>query len=163
MTPWAKRLAVALTISIAVNLLLTGYLVGNRFRNQQSAVVGFGAGSGRGMGMGPGMGNGRGMGKGLGMGNCAGRGRPAIRAAIEPRENELSKHREAIAKARDVVRETLGRDPLDRGAAEQALLTLRLQSQQGQEATHHAIVEAAARATPEQRRELANEFGTSDR
>lgn len=156
MTPWAKRLAVALTISIAVNLLLAGYLVGNRFRSQQSAVVGFGPGHG------PGMGIGRMMGGGQGMGNCAGRGRPAIRAAIEPRESELSTHREAIAKARDVVREALGRDPLDRGAAEQALATLRLQSQQGQEATHHAIVEAAAHATPEQRKKLAAEFGASD-
>jgi Spy/CpxP family protein refolding chaperone len=156
LTPWAKRIAVALTISIAVNLLLAGYLVGNRFRSQQSANVGFGPGYG------PGRGIGRMMGGGRGVGNCAFRGRPAIRAAIEPRESELSAHREAITKARDAVRAAFGSEPFDRGAAEQALTTLRLRSQQGQEATHHAIVETAVRGTAEQRLELARDFSASD-
>jgi Spy/CpxP family protein refolding chaperone len=157
MTPWAKRLAVALTISIAGNLLLGGYLIGFTFRTQPSVAVSANPERGRGMGMGRGRGNGPGMGLGLG------RGRHAIRAAVEPKESELRAHREAIAQARNRVRDTLVNEPLERNGLEQALASLRAQSQRGQELTHQAIVDAATRATPQQRRELADEFGSGER
>ena len=168
MTPWAKRLAIALSISIGINLLLAGYVLGYGLRRPQAAIGGYGEGHGPGMGMGRGMGHGPGMGMGRGMGNCAGMGngagcaRPALRAAIDLRESELRVCRQEIAKARDAVRDALAREPLDRAEIEQAFAKLRTQTGRGQELTHQAIVEAAARATSEQRRELAIEFGPDD-
>jgi hypothetical protein len=171
MTPWAKRIAIALALSIGVNLLLAGYVLGYGLRRSRTAVGAIGAGNGpamgagRGMGHGPGMGMGmgRGMGNGLGTGSGAGCRRPALRAAIELRGSDLRTSRQEIDKARDTVRVALEHEPLDRAALEQALATLRTQSGRGQELTHQAIVDAAVRATPEQRRELANEFGSGDR
>ena len=169
MTPWAKRLGIALTISLGVNLLLAGYVLGYGLRRPQAAIGGFGAGHGpgmglgRGMGSGPRMGMGRRMGNSSGMGNGMGRGRPALRAAIDLRGNDLRACRQEIAKARDTVRDALAREPLDRTGLEQALANLRSQTGRGQELTHQAIVDAATRATPEQRRELADEFGWVDR
>lgn len=84
----------------------------------------------------------------------------AIRAAVVPRETERRGYRDEIAKARDAVKDALLTEPLERGAVEQALAKLRAQSQRGQELTHQAIAEAAARGTLEQRRELA---GNSNR
>ena len=96
MTPWAKRLAIALSISIGINLLLAGYVLGYGLRRPQAAIGGFGVGHGPGMGMGRGMGNGprmgmgRGTGNGPGMGYGMGNGRPALRAAIDLRENDIA-------------------------------------------------------------------------
>jgi hypothetical protein len=167
MTPWAKRIAIALAVSVGVNLLLAGYVFGYGLRRPQTAAIGERNGPamvmGRGMGLGPGMGMGRGMGNGPGMGSGTGCRRPALRAAIELRGNDLRACRQEIDKARDNVRVVLGHEPLDRAALEQALAALRAQSGRGQELTHQAIVDAAVRATPEQRRELANEFGSGDR
>jgi uncharacterized membrane protein len=169
MTPLAKRLAIALTLSVGVNLLLAGYVLGYGLRRPQTTIGTIGAGNGPAMGMGRGMGRGPGMGMGHAMGSCPGMGngtgcrRPALRAALGLREDDVRTYREEIDKARDNVRVALEHDPLDRLALEQALATLRTQSGRGQELTHQAIVDSASRATLEQRRELANEFGTGNR
>ncbi len=170
MTPWAKGLTIALTLSIGGNLLLAGYVFGYGLRRPQMAVGKFGMGNGPGMGgMGRGMGPGHGMGMGHAMGNCPGMGsgsgcgRPALRAAIELRGGDLRASRLEIDKALEAVRATLEHEPFERAALEQALTNLRAQSGRGQELTHQGIVDAAARSTPEQRHELAIELGPGDR
>lgn len=165
MTPLAKRLAIALTLSVGVNLLLAGYVLGYGLHRPQTTIGTMGAGNGPGMGTGHGLGMGMGhaMGSCPGMGNGTGCRRPALRAALGLRENDIRAYREEIDKARDNVRVALEHEPLDRSALEQALATLRTQSGRGQELTHQAIVDAASRATLEQRRELANDFATGSR
>ena len=162
MTPWAKRLAIALALSIGVNLLFAGYVLGFGLHGPRAVGGAIGMGNGPGMGMGRGMGRGSGMGMGHGMGSGTGCRRPALRTAIELRGNDVRACRQDIDKARDTVRVVLGHEPLDRAALEQALATLRAQSGRGQELTHQAIVEAATRAAPEQRHQLADEFGSAN-
>jgi hypothetical protein len=159
MTPLAKRLTLALALSIGANLLLAGYALGYGWRRALPAASGLTAAgqpvgwAGRGMGRGRGMGMGRGQGLGLGPGG------PALRAAVQLRSGELGTCRQDIQKARSAVQDALRREPLDRKVLEQALANLRAQSARAQEVAHQAVLQAAIGETPEQRSELADDFG----
>ena len=132
MTPLAKRLSIALAVSIALNLLLAGIWVGRMVHRRPPPE----------------------------------RDLPALRAEHDGRRaplrglfrehgDELRDRRRAIGEARSAARETLEREPFDRGALERSLETLRTQTLASQETMHRAIVAAAEKGSPEERRKLA--------
>jgi uncharacterized membrane protein len=148
MTPWAKRLAVALAISVGLNLLLAGMMLGRKLSQlpPESACgpAGFGPRFGGGQGQGP------------------GRRSQALREAIGRNRGAFDHQRKAIGRARMEARDALRRDPFDRAALEGTLSNLRAETARSQEAMHRAIVEAAQNAAPAERRALARDIGPRD-
>ncbi len=69
----------------------------------------------------------------------------------------------AMHAARQPVRAALEKEPFDPAALEQALTELRAQTGAGQQKVHAALVEVAKKATPEERRELAQTFALGPR
>ncbi|MDQ2642350.1 MAG: periplasmic heavy metal sensor [Myxococcota bacterium] len=125
---WNNRFLVLLAISIGLNLVLAGVLLGSRFA--------------RGHGHPP---------EPPHSGMHAGRG---FDRALLPHRAELGERRRASAQARSEVQSILNREPLDRAALDAALAKLRAETQQSQEILHRALSEAAVKAPPEQRRAL---------
>lgn len=127
---WTRRLLVLLAISIGLNLLLAGLWIGARWSGPRH---------------GPGVKFG---------GERDGRFPAAFSQAIEGRRDELAARRRAVAEARRAARSILEREPLDRAALESALERLRRETAGSQQIVHHALIDAAARAPRESRREL---------
>jgi uncharacterized membrane protein len=137
MTPLAKKLAVALVISVALNLLAVGFFVGRGLRHgpgKHGDAPGF---------VGP---------------DARLPRHPALREAMDRHRADFAARREAVMQARKAVAEAAGREPFDRAALEQALADLRKQTGLSQEAIHRALVEACEKAKPEERRTLAAQF-----
>lgn len=125
---WNNRFLVMLAISIGLNLVLAGVLLGSRFARGERDHAG------------P-----------MHSGMRAGRG---FDGALLPHRAELGERRRASARARDDVQAILNREPLDRAALDAALAKLRAETQRSQEILHRALGDAAVKAPPEQRREL---------
>jgi len=125
---WNNRFLVALAISIGLNLVLAGVILGSRLTRGDRHHA-----------------------EARHSGVRAGRG---FDGALLPHRAELGEHRRATAKARGEVQAILNRDPLDRPALDAALEKLRAESRQSQEILHRALGDAAEKASPEQRREL---------
>jgi uncharacterized membrane protein len=130
---WTRRLLVLLAISIGLNLLLAGLWIGARWSEPRH-------------------------GPGLKFGGVRdgreGRFPPAFSQAIEGRRDDLAARRQAVAEARLTARSILEREPLDRAALENALERLRRETEGSQQVVHQALIDAAARAPKESRREL---------
>lgn len=137
MTPWSKRLAILLAISVGLNLLLAGFWVGRHFARPGPRPFG------------P-----HGPPEMHELGRFGGSRHPALRGALERHRDELRARREATRRARAVAREVLMAPELDRAKLERALADLKAETAKNQELTHRAILEAASEARPEQRREL---------
>jgi uncharacterized membrane protein len=133
MTPLAKRLSIALAISIAVNLLLAGIFVGRAFHRRpppdRDVPARHGERDGR---KGP------------------------LRGLFREHGDELRDKRRAIGEARRTGRAALEAEPFERAALERALEGLRKESGASQEIMHRAIVEAASKGSPEERRKLGS-------
>lgn len=142
MTPWTKRLAILLAISVGLNLLLAGFWIGRR--------VGGPAFSARGSDAAPAF-------------APSARRHPALRGALDRHRDEFREQREETRKARLAAREALTKTEFDREAVDKALAKLRLETTRSQELTHRAILEAASTAKPEQRRDLGKALGPSSR
>lgn len=145
MTPWAKRLAALLALSVGLNLLFAGFLVGRRMGGPPARER-FDAPPESGSALAPGA-----------------RRHPALRAALEKHRDELRERREGVRKARAAAREALGRGDFDRALVERSLASLKEETARSQELTHRVILEAAERAQPEQRRELGKALGGFER
>ena len=133
MTPLAKRLSIALAVSIAINLLLAGIWVGRAFRHPRPPM------GEQGMHETPADREGR---------------RGLLRGLYREHGDELREKRRAIADARRTARDALQKEPFDRAALESALAALRKETGASQEILHRAIVEAAAKGSPEERMKL---------
>jgi len=131
MTPWVKRLSIALSISVAVNLLAVGFALGRRTHRP-------------GKDFGP---------PHAGMPGSHKRG--MWRSTIEPHRAELRGQQEALRKARQAAREALVAPTFEREKLDRALNDLRRETAKGQELLHRALSDAAARAEPAARRDLA--------
>ena len=142
MTPLAKRLAIAVAISLGLNLLLGGILVGQviQRRAQRAQLV-------RPGGPVPSSAYERGP-----------RGPGALQRAVGGRHPEFGERRRVIEQARQNVRQALLREPFDKAALEQALEGLRKETESSQVLAHRALVETAASASPALRGELGREF-----
>ena len=139
MTPLTKRLSITLAISVAVNLLLAGIMVGRAFRHRhRPPPEGHDA---------PAMRDERGGGDGR---------RAALRGLFREHGDELREKRRAIGEARRTARAALGAEPFDRPALERALEALRKETTASQEIMHRAIADSAEKGPVEERRKLGH-------
>jgi uncharacterized membrane protein len=140
MTPLAKRLAVAVAISLGLNLLLGGVLVGQALQRRAHRAIE------------------RGGPTPSGVHEHGPHRRGAFQRAVGARHPEFGERRRMIGAARQRVRDALTREPFDKAALEQALAQLRKETEASQALAHGALVETAASATPELRKELGREL-----
>ncbi|HMJ12820.1 MAG TPA: periplasmic heavy metal sensor [Polyangiaceae bacterium] len=136
MTPLAKRLAIGLSISIALNLLTAGFLLGRGLH---------GPGPGR-------------KGPAILAEDLRGLRHPALRKAYERQSGDVTARRDAVRHARKAVRETLRAEPFEAAKLEGTLRQLRDETTKTQELLHRTLVEAARESAPEARRELSRGF-----
>jgi uncharacterized membrane protein len=134
MTPLAKRLSIVLAISVAVNLLLAGIMVGRAFRHRHQPPF-----DGHEQ---PGM-----------RAERDGRRGP-LRGLFREHGDALREKRRSMGDARRTAREALEAEPFDQAALERALEGLRKETVASQEIMHRAIVEAAVKGPPEERKKL---------
>ena len=127
---WTRRLLVLLAVSIGLNLLLAGLWIGSRWSGPRHGLNQRFAGE------------------------HEGPFPAAFSQAIAGRRDELAARRRAVAEARRAARSILEREPLDRAALESALDRLRRETEGSQQIVHHALIDAAAGAPRESRREL---------
>jgi uncharacterized membrane protein len=134
MTPLAKRLSIVLAISVAVNLLLGGIMVGRAFRHRHQPPPDDREH--------PGM-----------RAERDGRKGP-LRGLFREHGDALREKRRSMGDARRTARAALEAEPFDQAALERALEGLRKETTASQEITHRAIVESAAKGSPDERRKL---------
>lgn len=139
MTPLAKRLWIALAVSVTVNLLLGGIMVGKAYRHSHRPPPD----------------------DVPALRPERGERRGALRELYREHGDELKAKRRAIAEARTTARAALEKEPFDRGALENALSTLRQETSASQEIMHRSIVGAAEKGSLEQRKDLAHELERS--
>lgn len=139
MTPLAKRLLVVLCISLGLNLLAAGVVLGRAFD--------------RGRGKGP-------PHRERDAGAERGPEKPpgAMRRPFGRRGPDGAERRRAVRKAREEVRAALEKEPFDAAALEAALGRVRAETTRGQESLHQKLVEDAKRGS-EQRKKLGVIFG----
>jgi uncharacterized membrane protein len=140
MTPLGKRLAIALAISVAANLMFIGFLIGRRVRHHGPG--------------GPAL-----DGPAFNAESPRAWRHPGLHRAFEARHEEVRVQRESARKARDAVREALRREPFDRKGLEESLTALRAETAKNQELLHRALVQAAVESNESGRRDLARSFG----
>jgi uncharacterized membrane protein len=134
MTPLAKRLSIALAVSIALNLLLAGIFVGRalhrppRLPEREMQAL-----------------------RGEREGN-----RAPLRRLLREHGDELKERRGAIGEARRTAQAALEAEPFERAALERALESLRNETVASQKIMHGAIADAAAKGTPEERKKLGH-------
>jgi uncharacterized membrane protein len=134
MTPLAKRLSIVLAVSIALNLLLGGIMLGRALhrphpppRAEREAPAFRHEREGK---------------------------RAAARGLFREQSEALRDKRTAIGEARRTAQTALESEPFDRAALERALESLRKETAASQEIVHKAIVEAASKGSADERKEL---------
>ncbi len=133
MTPWTKRMAVALAISVAVNLLLGGFLLGRGMHPSEEHHLAMRPGPSA----------------------MRARERGPWRGFVQGHRDELRARQGALRAARRDAREALAKKDFDAAALARSLAAIRAETARGQEELHRALVDAAKGATPEQRREMS--------
>lgn len=79
---------------------------------------------------------------------------PKLQRVIQSHKSKLLPRRQAVRKARREVDEALQADPFDKARLEAALANLRKETQTTQSELHSALLDLASEMTPEQRQEL---------
>lgn len=125
---------VAAIVSVCLNLLLAGILVGGRWHDEP--------GRGR---FGP-------------MANIPEDARPLVKGVFDSHKSDFDARRDAVQQARIKVAEMLKADPIDQAKLDQALSELLQQSQAMQQLGHQVMVEVAQKLPPELRREMADRW-----
>jgi uncharacterized membrane protein len=133
MTPWTKRLAIGFAISLAVNLMLCGFLLGRGVRRPMSRPNATRPGDSA----------------------AHERGRGPWRGPWLAHRDALRTRQGALRGARREARDALLSSNFDAPSLERALGAVRAETTHAQEELHRSLVEAATRATPGERRELA--------
>jgi Spy/CpxP family protein refolding chaperone len=128
---------VAAIVSLCLNLLLAGMMVGGRWHD----------GPGR---HGP-------FGHSL-MGSVPEEARPLIKDVFESHKTEFDTHREAVRQARMRVADLLKADTIDQAQLDQALGNLLQQSQAMQQFGHQVLIDVAQKLPPELRKEMADSW-----
>ena len=141
MTATVRKLVIALTVSVALNLFGAGFAASRVLKHRQ-AVLGMRANAGERFGM-------QRMLPGAGLLDRK------AKALFEGHREQMRSHWQAISKAQQAVRSALSGEPFDRAALEQALGALRTRQTAAVEASHVALVEMAAKLDAPSRRALA--------
>ncbi len=136
MTPWTKRLALALAISVAMNLLFAGFLLGRGARSGPRGDFG------RALPREP-------------SAALPGRKHGPWRGAFERHGPELRTQQDQLRAARRAAREALLQPNFDAARLETSLAAVRAETTKSQELLHRSLAEAAATAAPSDRKDLA--------
>jgi len=122
-------LLVMLIVSVCVNLLLAGVMIGGRW-----------------------------YGPGPWWMNVPEEARPIMKQAFDAHKAEFDAHRDAVQQARQKVADILKKDPIDQAALDQALAELSQQSQVIRELGNSMMVEVAKQLSPEIRAQMADSW-----
>jgi len=122
-------LLVMLIVSVCVNLLLAGVMIGGRWH-----------------------------GPGPWWMNVPEEARPIMKQAFDAHKAEFDAHRDAVQQARQKVADILKKDPIDQAALDQALAELSQQSQVIRELGNSMMVEVAKQLSPEIRAQMADSW-----
>lgn len=122
-------LLVALIVSVCINLLLAGVMVGGRWH-----------------------------GGGPWWSDVPDEARAVMKQAFETHKPEFDKRRDAVREARQKVAELLKADPIDQAALDQALAELSQKSQSIRELGNTMMVEVAKQLSPELRAQMADRW-----
>lgn len=128
---------IAAIVSLCVNLLLVGVMVGDRWHG------------------GPGR---HGHWASRMMENVPEDARPLIKQVFESHKAEFEAERERVEQARLKVAEILKAETIDRAQLDQALAELMQRSQSIQKFGYQVLVEVAEKLPPETRREIADRW-----
>jgi Spy/CpxP family protein refolding chaperone len=135
-----KRLVIALSLSVSVNLFFAGFAVARHLLWQRSFAM-------HGPMLGP-----RGFMGHAGLGNAS----PDVRRILEQQGGTLREQHGALRAARAKVSEALKTDPFDKARLGTALAELQAQTSRMQSTMHATLVEVAASLDASQRKRLAN-------
>ena len=122
-------LLAALIVSVCVNLLLAGLMIGGRWH-----------------------------GPGPWWKDVPEEARPVMKQAFEAHKAEFDARRDAAQQARQKVAEILKADPIDQAALDQALADLSQKSQAIRELGNTMMVEVAKQLSPELRAQMADSW-----
>ena len=122
-------LLTALIVSVCVNLLLAGVMLGGRWH-----------------------------GPGPWWKDIPEEARPVMKQAFEAHKAEFDAHRDAVRQARQKVADILKADPIDQAALDQALAELSQHSQSIRELGNAMMVEVAKQLSPELRAQMADRW-----
>jgi Spy/CpxP family protein refolding chaperone len=122
-------LLAALIVSLCVNLLLAGVMIGGRWHHD-----------------------------GPWWRQVPEEARPVMKQAFEAHKAEFDAHRDAVRRARQKVADILKADPIDQAALDQALAELSQQSQSIRELGNTMMVEVAKQLSPELRAQMADRW-----
>lgn len=122
-------LLVALIVSVCLNLLLAGVMVGGRWH-----------------------------GSGPWWKDVPDEARPVMQQVFESHKAEFDAHRDAVRAARQKVAEILKADPIDQAALDQGMAELSQQSQSIRELGNTMMVEVAKQLSPELRAQVADKW-----
>jgi uncharacterized membrane protein len=135
MTPQLKRLAVFLALSVALNLVLAGFLIGRGLRGKHGREPAAFFAEARGLSH-----------------------HPRLGRELHTKRDELRARREGAALSRAHVKRALEKQPFDRAELERALAQVRADTAKTQELVHRTLGDVAVAASPAERSELARAF-----
>ena len=141
MTPVTRRLAIALAVSVAVNLFLVGFIAMRAYRGGRHHE----RGHRHGHELGP-----RAFGR-----DGDPQADQAMRRVMQRREAALRAQGRKLRATRGAVSAAFRAEPFDPQALARELAELRAQTAESQRLMHEALVEVAPTLTPEQRARLA--------
>ncbi|MEZ5832148.1 MAG: periplasmic heavy metal sensor [Dongiaceae bacterium] len=131
-------LVIGAIVSVCLNLLLAGVMIGGHWHG----------GPGR---HGP-------FGEGPFWTRLPDEARPIVKGVFESHKAEFDAHRKQVQDAKQKVAEALKADPIDQAQLDQALSELMQQSQAMQEFGHQVMVDIARKLPPDLRREMADRW-----
>jgi uncharacterized membrane protein len=147
MQPAQKRLAIALAVSVCLNLFFLGFAVGRRVHRPDRHLHERGAMHHPGMELGP-----HGFLRRAGLRDAG----PDVERILRERRGALRERRAAIEAARHGVAQSLRAEPFDAQRFRTALGTLQTETAQLQTQMHGAFVDVASSLSAEQRQRLAH-------
>jgi uncharacterized membrane protein len=122
-------LLVALIVSVCVNLLLAGVMIGGRWHD-----------------------------RGPWWKDIPEEARPVMKQAFDAHKAEFDTRRDAVRQARQKVADILKADPIDQTALDQALVELSQASQSIQQLGNTMMIEVAKQLPPELRAQMADRW-----
>lgn len=131
----ATLVLVALVVSLCLNLLLAGMMMGGRWHDGPRHRPPFGM-----------------------MSDIPEEARPVVKDVFAARRAEFDAHRDRMRQARQNVAELLKADPIDQPRLDQALGELLRESQAMQQFGHQVMIELARKLPPDLRREMADRW-----
>lgn len=133
---------VALVVSICLNLLVAGMIIGHRWHGGPDRMGPFGGPPG-----------------GAILREMPEEARPLIKTILKQHKSDFEARRDAMQQARRRVAEILQAEAIDQGQLDAALKDLQQRSQELQQLGHTVLIEVAQKLPPDLRRDWARKWG----